>query len=143
MEYEITNTITAEEYLEMRALVGWGGFPLEQAKAGLEHTTHICTFRKEEKVIGLVRLLWDHGYVVYIADVIVRPDFQGKGIGRELMNYAMKYIKSKLKPGWRIMVNLQAAKDKEGFYKKFGFIERPSEDFGPGMHQWISSEEEK
>ena len=86
--------------------------------------------------------MWDHGYVVYIADVIVRPDFQGKGIGRELMNYAMNYIKSKLKPGWRIMVNLQAAKDKEGFYKKFGFIERPNEDFGPGMHQWISSEEE-
>lgn len=33
MEYEITNTITAEEYLEMRALVGWGGFPLELPKA--------------------------------------------------------------------------------------------------------------
>ncbi len=25
MKYEITNTITPEEYLEMRALVGWGG----------------------------------------------------------------------------------------------------------------------
>ena len=32
MEYEITNTITPEEYLEMRTSVGWGGFPLEQAK---------------------------------------------------------------------------------------------------------------
>ena len=82
MDYEITNTITPEEYLDMRTSVGWGGFPLEQAKAGLEHTTHICTFRKDGKVIGLVRLLWDHGYVVYIADVIVRPDFQGKGLGR-------------------------------------------------------------
>ena len=143
MEYVITNTITPEEYLEMRASVGWSGFPLEQAKAGLEHTTHICTFKKDGKVIGLVRLLWDHGYVVYIADVIVRPDFQGQGIGRELMNHAMDYIKSKLKPGWRIMVNLQAAKDKEGFYKKFGFIERPNEDFGPGMHQWVNSEEGK
>ncbi len=94
MEYEITNAITPEEYLDMRTSVGWGGFPLEQAK----------------------------------------------GIGRELMNYAMNYIKSKLKPGWRIMVNLQAAKGKEGFYKKFGFIERPNQDFGPGMHQWLSSE---
>lgn len=49
MNYEITNTITPEEYLEMRMSVGWGGFPLEQAKAGLEHTTHICTFRKDVK----------------------------------------------------------------------------------------------
>ena len=137
IEYEITDTITTEEYLDMRTSVGWGGFPVEQAKAGLEHTTHICCFRKDGKPIAIVRLLWDHGYVVYIADVIVRPEFQGIGIGRDLMNNAMNYIKSNLKPGWRMMVNLQAVKGKEGFYKKFGFIERPNEDFGAGMHQWI------
>ena len=140
LDYEITNTITAEEYLEMRTSVGWSIFPLEQAANGLEHTSHTCCFRKEGMPIGLVRLLWDHGYVVYIADVIVHPDFQGHGLGRDLMNYAMDYIKSKLKPGWRIMINLQAAKGKEGFYKKFGFIERPNENFGPGMHLWIEGE---
>ena len=93
MNYEITNTITPEEYLEMRTSVGWSLFPLEQAADGLEHTAHICC------ILG--RMLWDHGY--------------------------------------RIMVSLKAAKNKEGFYKKFGFIERPNEDFGPGMHQWIES----
>ena len=141
MDYEITNTITAEEYLEMRALVGWGGFPLEQAKAGLEHTTHICTFRKDGKVIGLVRLLWDHGYVVYIADVIVHPDFQGQGLGRALMNKVMEYTKSQLKPGYKKMVSLMAAQGKEDFYKKFGFVARPNEMYGPGMCQWIFAEE--
>ena len=140
MDYEITNTITPEEYLEMRASVGWGGFPLEQAQAGLENTTHICTFRKNGKVIGLVRLLWDHGYTAYVSDIIVRPDFQGQGFGRIVMNDLMDYIRSVMKPGYRIMVSLKAAKGKEGFYKKFGFIERPNEDFGPGMHQWIEGE---
>ena len=45
-----------------------------------------------------------------------------------------------MKSGYRIMVSLKAAKGKESFYKKFGFIERPNEDFGPGMHQWIEGE---
>lgn len=142
MEYEITDTITPQEYLEMRTIVGWKLFPLEQAKDGLEHTTHIVCFRKDKKPIAVARVLWDHGYVIYIADVIVHPDFQGQGIGRDLMNHALDYIKSKLKPGWRIMVNLQAAKGKEGFYKKFGFIERPNPDFGPGMHQWLEIEQQ-
>ena len=103
MNYEITNTITPEEYLEMRTSVGWSLFPLEQAADGLEHTAHICCIRNKEngQPLALGRMLWDHGY--------------------------------------RIMVSLKAAKNKEGFYKKFGFIERPNEDFGPGMHQWIES----
>ena len=28
---------------------------------------------------------------------------------------------------------------KGDFYKKFGFIERPNESFGPGMHQWLEN----
>ena len=142
LDYEITNTITPEEYLDMRTSVGWSVFPLEQAAGGLEHTAHICCIRNKEKgqPLALGRMLWDHGYTAYVSDIIVRPDFQGQGFGRLVMNDLMAYIKSVMKPGYRIMVSLKAAKNKEGFYKKFGFIERPNEDFGPGMHQWISSE---
>ena len=139
VEYEITNTITAEEYLDMRASVGWGLFPLEQAKAGLEHTAHICCIRNKEngQPIAQGRMLWDHGYTANVSDIIVKPEYQGQGFGRMVMNDLMAYIKSVMKPGYRIMVNLKAAKNKEGFYKKFGFIERPNADFGPGMHLWI------
>ena len=79
MDYEITDYISPEEYMEMRKLVGWSEFPLEQAVEGLKHSAHICVFRKDDKVIGIARVLTDHGYVVYIADVIVRPDYQGQG----------------------------------------------------------------
>ena len=51
-----------------------------------------------------------------------------------------EYLDMRASVGWRIMINLQAAKGKEGFYKKFGFIERTNENFGPGMHLWIEGE---
>ena len=137
MDYEITDYITPEEYMEMRKLVGWSEFPLEQAEQGLRHSVHLCVFRKDDKVIGLARVITDHGYVVYIADVIVRPEYQGQGLGRDLMNNVMTYIKSLLKPGYKMMVNLMAAQGKEEFYKKFGFITRPDESHGCGMCQWI------
>lgn len=53
------------------------------------------------------------------------------------MEKIMDYLHSQLKPGYKFMVCLMAAKGKEEFYKKFGFIDRPNETFGCGMHQWL------
>ena len=141
MDYEITDYITPQEYMEMRKLVGWTDFPMEQAEQGLKHSAHLCVFRKKGNVIALARVLTDHGYVIYIADVIVHPDFQGQGLGRALMNNVMDFIKSQLKPGYKKMVSLMAAQGKEEFYKKFGFFTRPDETHGCGMSQWLQAEE--
>ena len=136
MDITITNTISPEEYLGLRQAVGWSVFPREQAESGLQNS-HVIYFRDKEKAIALGRVIWDHGYSILISDVIVAPEYQGKGLGRKLMEEIMAYIRSLLKPGYRIMISLMAAENKQGFYKKFGFIERPSDLFGPGMHQWI------
>ena len=136
MDITITNSISAEDYLGLRQAVGWSVFPVEQAEAGLQNS-HVICFRNKEKAVALGRVIWDHGYSVLIADVIVAPEYQGQGLGRKLMEKIMSYIRSLLKPGYRIMISLMAAENKQGFYKKFGFIERPSDLFGPGMHQWI------
>ena len=138
MDIKITNTITTEEYLGLRQAVGWSVFPAEQAEGGLQNS-HVICFRNNDTAVALGRVIWDHGYAVLIADVIVAPEYQGKGLGRKLMEANMEYIRSLLKPGYRIMISLMAAENKQGFYKKFGFIERPSEFFGPGMHQWIEN----
>ena len=136
MDITITNTISPEEYLGLRQAVGWSVFPREQAESGLQNS-HVICFRDKEKAVALGRVIWDHGYSVLISDVIVAPEYQGQGLGRKLMEAIMSYLRSLLKPGYRIMISLMAAENKQGFYKKFGFIERPSELFGPGMHQWI------
>ena len=65
--------------------------------------------------------------------------FQKQGLGRLLMEKIMDYLHSQLKTGYRFMVCLMAAKGKEEFYKKFGFIDRPNENFGCGMHQWLEA----
>lgn len=135
--FELTEYITPEEYMAMRKIVGWSEFPLEQASEGLKNSFILVCIRKEGKPVGIGRAVSDRGYVVYIADVIVVPEYQGLGLGREIMNTLMEKIKGSMKPGYRVMISLLAAKGKEEFYKKFGFADRPSENFGCGMHQWI------
>jgi GNAT superfamily N-acetyltransferase len=136
-DYKLTDYITPEEYMAMRKIVGWSEFPLEQAAEGLKNSFILVCFRVDGKPVAIGRAVSDRGYVVYIADVIVVPECQGKGLGRAVMNTLMEKIKDSMKPGYRIMISLLAAKGKEEFYTKFGFVDRPNEDFGCGMHQWL------
>ncbi len=144
ISYCITNNISPEEYMVLREAVDWGLFPLEQAESGLKNS-YIWCIREGDCVsgrpIGLGRLVWDRGYVMYIADVIVIPEYQGNGLGRVLMENIVGFIREQLKPGYRFMVTLASAKGKEDFYKKFGFVERPNDAFGPGMHQWFENKD--
>jgi ribosomal protein S18 acetylase RimI-like enzyme len=69
--------------------------------------------------------------VFYIQDIIVRPEYQGLGLGTTIMQSVMAFIEKHAVPG--TFIGLMSAKGKEGFYHRLGFTERPSEDVGAGM----------
>ena len=133
--------ITPEDYMGLRKMVGWVQFPLEQAKACIEKAFMILCVRDDEKAIGVVRLLWDGGYIAFLSDVIVDPLYQGQGIGRKLVEASIRKLKEEMKPGYKVKLTLNSAIGKEPFYEKFGFRVRPNEDAGPGMDQWLIKEE--
>lgn len=134
--------ITPEEYMQLRKVVGWMQFPLEQAQACIDKAYMVLCVRDDEKPIGVVRLLWDGGYIAFLSDVIVIPEYQGQGIGRKLVEASIQKLKEGMKPGYKVKLTLNSAKGKELFYEKFGFKVRPNEDAGPGMDQWVIMEGE-
>ena len=140
--FVVTDRLTAREYMDMRAAAGFREISPEQAAEGLKNSYVWCV-RDGDLPAAIGRVIWDHGYVMYVADVIVRPEYQGQGLGREIMERVMAFARDQLRPGWRIMVSLLAAEGKEGFYEKFGFAERPREHHGPGMHRWLEKEGER
>jgi len=137
MEVTYVNSITAGDFNKLRASVGWPEITAEKAKTGIDNSAFIVAAECEGKTVGLARVVSDGGYVALIADVIVLPEYQGKGIGKTMMNMVMQYIYNSIGSGERVLVSLMAAKGKESFYKKFGFIERPNENYGAGMTLWI------
>lgn len=135
-----TNILTVEQYNGLRKSVSWNPIEPVLAKAGLDHTAFLIVANNNGVPVGMARVITDYGYQVLIADAIVHPDYQGNGIGGAMMKRVMTHIHESVASGQGKMINLMAAKGKDGFYQKFGFIERPSEKFGPGMTQWISKE---
>jgi GNAT superfamily N-acetyltransferase len=69
--------------------------------------------------------------VFYIQDVIVDPNRQRQGIGTQLMDGIMSYVKNHASNN--TIVGLMSTKGKEAFYEKYGFASRPNERLGAGM----------
>lgn len=136
MNLQYVNRMTGEEYNELRMSVGWRPITEGQAERGLEHTTFLTAVRDEDKIVAMGRMLFDFGYTAYLGDVIVRPEYQGHGIGRQIVEGLINKTMDSACEGEKIMFILGAAKDKEPFYEKFGFMRRPNEFSGDGMSMW-------
>lgn len=128
--------MTPEEYNLLRESVGWWEVTPGQAQRGLENTTFLTVARHGNEIVAMGRVLFDYGYTAYIGDVIVRPEYQGQGIGSHIVKNLMDKTLEAACEGDRIMFILGAAKGKEAFYEKFGFSRRPNEQSGHGMSMY-------
>ena len=115
------NTLSAEEFITLWETV-WGQGPtLEQTRLAMEHTLFRVSIFDGDTIVAMARMNGDMGLCYYIKDVVVRPEYQGKGIGRMLINELMKFINDHGVKGTEIFVELCAMTDKIPFYQKFGF----------------------
>ena len=134
---EYVNHITTEDYNKLRVAVGWGELKPERAQTGLDNSLYVVAAVSGGRVVGSARIIGDGGYVAYIADVMVLPEYQGRGIGTAMMQRIMAHIKTLAEDGCTMFACLMSAKGREPFYEKFGFEARPSER-GAGMAQFVS-----
>ena len=115
------NELSAEEFITLWETV-WGQGPtLEQTRLAMEHTLFRVSIFDGDTIVAMARMNGDMGLCYYIKDVVVRPEYQGKGIGRMLINELLKFINDHGVKGTEIFVELCAMPDKIPFYEKFGF----------------------
>ena len=115
------NELTAEQFIELWETV-WGDGPsLVQTQLAMQHTLFRVSIWDADRIVAMARMLGDMGLNYYIKDVVVRPEYQGKGIGRMLINELIKFVNDNGVRGTDIFVELCAVPDKVPFYKKFGF----------------------
>lgn len=70
-----------------------------------------------QRLVGFARVLTDGIYRATLWDVVVHPDYQGRGVGEDLMNRILTHpVLSTVEKFW---LN---TRDKSSFYEKFGFV---------------------
>lgn len=125
---------TPAEYAELRTAVGWPAVARDAVHAGLAGALYSVCLEHHGRVVGCGRVVGDGGIYFYIQDVIVRPEYQRRGLGRQIMDALMAYLATRA--GENSFVGLMAAAGVVEFYKQFGFHERPRHR--PGMYRmWM------
>lgn len=132
-----TDTITIEEYNDLRASVDFITIRPNRAETALKNSLYLLVARDKDQPVGMARVVGDGGYVYFICDVIVRPDYQSRGLGRHIIETVLSWLREQVGEEDTIMINLMSALGKEPFYEKLGFHKRPFDNHGSGMSQWL------
>lgn len=115
------NDLTAEEFITLWETV-WGPGPgLEQTRLAMAHTLFRISVWDGDKIVAMARTLGDMGLDYYIKDVVVRPEYQHRGIGRRMIQELLKFVGDHGVGGTDIFIELTAAPEKAPFYEKLGF----------------------
>lgn len=106
-----------DDFLKLRVVAGLSPRSREAAERGLPHSLYAVTAVSADKTVGMGRVIGDGGCNYEIVDIAVDPDYQGQGIGRQIMQSIMDFIHRDAPAG--SFVSLIA--DEPAFYEKFGF----------------------
>ena len=94
-------------------------------EAMLAGANFVVAEREDGRIVGLARCVTDAAWICYCAELAVREDVQGKGIGRALLEHCYEL----LGPGVGLI--LVSEPDAVGFYERTGMQRVPAAYFHP------------
>lgn len=116
----------AEEMYALYDSVGWEGYTADVGKLcrGLRNSHLVLTARDDAgTLLGLARTVSDDEHIVYVQDLLVRPEAQRRGIGRALL----ERLKERYAHCRFFLLSTDHESTEEGkrnhaFYRSMGFL---------------------
>lgn len=101
--------------------VEWSAYTKERVKLknAISNSLKVLTAWEDNKLVGLIRVVGDGFTIVYIQDLLVLKNYQGKGIGSNLLNLILeryKFIR-------QIVLMTDKTEKTIGFYRKNQMVE--------------------
>ncbi len=116
-----SNLPTAPELVDLYGSVGWSAYTREPEtlRAAVAGSARVVTARLHGRLVGLARVISDGATICYLQDVLVHPDVQGHGLGRQLVVEAFApYDKVRQK----VLITDDEPRQR-AFYQSLGFSE--------------------
>jgi ribosomal protein S18 acetylase RimI-like enzyme len=118
MALDWTDTLDLIDWDELSALykvAPLGDKPAANLKIVFSNSRYRCFVSEHGRIVGVGRALADGVDTSYICDVAVLPEYQGTGLGKQIVARLVELSRGHKK------IILYAVPGKEPFYRKFGF----------------------
>ncbi len=113
---------SVQQVNDLYSSVGWTAYTNDLPKLlrAISKSSLVISVWNAEELVGLIRALTDGETIAYIQDILVKPGFQGQGIGAELMTRMLARL-----DGIRQIVLMtdkgEANLPLHAWYRSFGF----------------------
>lgn len=126
-----------QAYIDLRIEGGMSKKSFDGAKTGLKNSIFSTALYDNETLIGFGRIIGDGGTVYQIVDVVVKPSYQGKGLGKKIMHSLVDYLEknahlySYISLIGKIPIGVK-------LYEQFGFKDVGNHE-SLGMYRWMGN----
>ncbi len=110
-----SDSVDWDELSNLYKIAPLGDKKADNLKTVFSNSMYKCFVYSDDSLVGVGRALADGVDCSYICDVAIHPDFQGQGMGKEIVLKLVAFSKEHNK------IILYANPGKEPFYSKLGF----------------------
>ncbi|HEX7654764.1 MAG TPA: GNAT family N-acetyltransferase [Verrucomicrobiae bacterium] len=129
-EFRLTDSAAEVDFAAVSALLEntyWArGRAPETARTAFAHSTCFSLFHMDRQM-GFCRVVSDFALFSWLADVIIAPEYRGRGLGKWMIRCAMTH------PCMQTRTKLLATLDAHGLYEQLGFKRFESLRIGPEL----------
>ena len=105
-------------YQHLRKACGLSNKSDEAASIGLSNSLTAVLCKDSEKPIGMGRVIGDGGCFCQVVDICILPEYQGRGLGKQIMEKLIEYIQTLPNTCY---ISLIADGEAHRLYTKYGF----------------------
>lgn len=116
MKYVNNTSTSAKAIADLREAVGWNRMESVYKNPCMTSYYHIACY-DGDNLVGFIDSVSNGVTDAYIQDLMVHPDYQGKGIGTELVNRMITALKER----HIYMISVVFEQKLKSFYSRFGF----------------------
>ena len=118
MSIEITSTTPSpSEYVALRVAAGLSAKSVAAAEIGLPNSLYAVCVRADGQLIGMGRVVGDGACFFEIVDIAVDPAYQGRGLGKRIMQHIDQFLQGAVMDGSYVSM----IADEPQFYEKLGY----------------------
>jgi GNAT superfamily N-acetyltransferase len=126
---------TANEYIDLVERVGWRPRDRSAVEIALANSLYAVCAAIDDEVVGCGRVIGDGALHLYLTDVIVRPEWQGRGIGGRIVVALTGFVDAV--PYRNTLVAVLPTRGLQGFYERHGYKAQGPES--PAMQRWVNA----
>lgn len=135
MNYEVKYEIITSDFAKIRECVGWNKIPDLLVEKAINNSMINISVYDNNKCIGVGRIVGDNVLKGMLTDIMVLPDYQGKGIGKIIVKSLIKQLENNVNAGECFQLEASPTASNREFYIKCGLKYKPENQ--DGVYLWI------